>query len=193
MHFTLTIVFLAGLLGSTAAHAQNATARAAKEEQPVRAAEAHPEVYEEEETDPIPQYKGGEAALREMLARTTIVPQYAVNKQFGATVDVQFVLWPDGRMDSLHVANPVCCGLDEEAMRVVRATNGSWSPGIYEGKPVPTRVEVNVPFKVLHQTNISIKRLNEMRAGYPAYQQSPEYQNDQKAYQEKVQKQQPHE
>ncbi len=175
MRFVLTVILLTGLLSAPAAHAQMAAAR--------------PTIFTEEETNPEPLFRGGLTALREFVTRKTIIPQYATANQFGATVDVEFILWPDGRMDSLHISNPVCCGLDEEALRVVELTRGSWTPGLIKGQPVATRVEVNVPFLVNYQTSVSVKRLAELRTSFADYQKTPMYRAEREAHEVLVKQQ----
>lgn len=172
---TLTLARLLGLLLLTAA-----TPALAQAPDPNK-------TYSEEEVDPIPQFQGGAAAMRLFLEQKTITPQFALTNKFGGTVDVEFILMPDGRFDSLHVANPVCCGMDEEALRVVRLMEGKWVAGRLKGQPVRTRVEVNVPFKVAYQTNISLKRLAEVRKSFDAYRQTPAYEKDQEAYRAAIQ------
>ncbi len=144
--------------------------------------------YPEDVTDPLPTFVGGPEALRKFLLAHVVVPPFALTNQLAAAVDIEFVLHPDGRMDSIQVSNGACCGLDEEALRVARLTVGKWTPGSINGTPVKTRVDLPIVFRVANKNSRSVAFINEMKTKYVTYQGTPEHQKDQQTYQEEVAK-----
>jgi TonB family protein len=188
---TLTALLVVG--GALAAIApQTASAQAsAKANAKVMAPPSLTKTYPEEETNPIPEFTGGQTALRKFLTDHVIVPPFALNNQLAGAVDVEFVLTPDGQMDSLRVTNGVCCGLDEEALRVARLTAGKWKPGQIQGTAVRTRVDLPITFRVQNKNSRSVAYVQEMKVKYTTYQGSADYAKDQKEYEEKVSKQTP--
>ena len=145
--------------------------------------------YPEDDLDPLPEFQGGQEALRKFLAAHVVVPPFALANQLAAAVDVEFVLHPDGRVDSMRVTNGACCGLDEEALRVAALTGGKWTPGRLRGTPVKARVDLPITFRVANKSSRSVAYLNEMKTKFTAYQGTPEHQKDQQTYQEQVAKQ----
>lgn len=145
--------------------------------------------YIEDVTEPLPEFAGGQEILRRFLAAYVIVPPFALANELAAAVDVEFVLHPDGHIDSIGVSNGACCGLDEEAMRVAALTAGQWAPGRINGVAVKTRVDLPVVFRVANKNGRSVAYLEEMRAKFATYRATGEYQKDQQAYQEQVTKQ----
>lgn len=91
-----------------------------------------------------PQYPGGLEAFRTYLSQTIKYPPMANDAGIQGTVYVNFTVEKDGTLTDVRVDRKVGSGLDEEAMRVVRASK-RWVPGIQNGKTV--RVKYNVPVK----------------------------------------------
>lgn len=145
--------------------------------------------YSEDLTDPLPVYAGGPDELRKFLAEHVIIPPFALANELAGGVDVEFVLRPDGQIDSVQVSHGACCGLDEEAIRVARLTAGKWTPGRIEGVPVNARVDLPVTFRVANKNSRSAAYYKEMKAKYATYLNSNDYVNDQKKYEEQIAKQ----
>ncbi|MBC7447773.1 MAG: energy transducer TonB [Hymenobacteraceae bacterium] len=186
-HPLLVAVLIGGILA--AAPLQAAFAQKAKKAAPAPEVPSLTKTYPEDLTDPLPTFAGGAEALRKFLLAHVIVPPFALTNQLAGAVDIEFVLHPDGRMDSIQVSNGACCGLDEEALRVARLTVGKWTAGKIDGTPVKTRVDLPITFRVANKNSRSIAYLAEMKAKYVSYQGSPEQAKDQQTYQEQVGKQ----
>ncbi len=187
----LTAVSVVGCLLAAAAPHHTLAQTGAKAGTPVLAPPSLTKTYLEEETDPIPEFAGGQTALRKFLAEHVIVPPFALNNLLAGSVDVEFILTPDGQMDSLRVSNGVCCGLDEEALRVARLTAGKWTAGQIRGTAVRTRVDLPVTFRVQNKNSRSVAYVQEMKTKYVEYQRSADYEKDQKTQAEKASKQTP--
>ncbi len=147
--------------------------------------------YAEDLTDPLPAFAGGPEALRKFLADHVVIPPFATNNQLAGAVDVEFILDQQGQMDSLRVSTGVCCGLDEEALRVARLTAGKWTPGQIQGIPVRSRVDLPIVFRVLNKNSRSAAYVQEMKTKFATYQTSAEYTADQQKMQEQISKQTP--
>jgi hypothetical protein len=185
-----TRLFFALLGGVTLATAPLAPALAQKKGATEQVEEISlTKTYIEDVTDPLPEFAGGLEVLRKFLAANVIVPPFALANELAAAVDVEFVLHPDGHMDSIRVSNGACCGLNEEAERVAGLTAGKWTPGYIKGTAVKTRVELSVVFRIANKNTRSLAYLEEMRAKYATYQQTGEYRKDQQTYQDLVTKQ----
>jgi len=113
-----------------------------------------------EETDPnepdffliaekMPEYPGGEAALRNYLAGNTVYPKIARETGISGVVYVSFIIEPDGSISNIRALREVPGGCTEEAIRVVREMTG-WTPGMQRGKAVRVCMNLPVYFKLLN-------------------------------------------
>lgn len=93
-----------------------------------------------------PGFRDGE--LVKFLAKNINYPVSAVNKGTEGKVFVEFVIEKDGSISSVKVVKGIGEGCDEEAMRVIRLTNGKWSPGKNNGNPVRLRKVQPITFKL---------------------------------------------
>jgi TonB family protein len=90
----------------------------------------------------LPEFPGGDIALRRLIAQTVRYPQEAQEEGIQGKVYVNFVIQKDGSVANIKIAMGVHPTLDAEAIRVVKQMNG-WKPGRQKGKPV--RVSYTVP------------------------------------------------
>lgn len=93
----------------------------------------------------MPEFPGGEAALRRFIANSIKYPQIAQENGIQGRVYVQFVVERDGSVSSASVARGVDPSLDREALRVVN-TLPKWKPGLQRGKPVKVSYTVPINF-----------------------------------------------
>lgn len=145
--------------------------------------------YPEDITDPLPTFAGGPEALRKFLLAHLVVPPFAQANQLAGAVDIEFVLHPDGRMDSVRVSNGACCGLDEEALRVANLTAGKWTAGKIKSVAVKSRVDLPITFRVANKNSRSVAYYQEMKTKYTGYQGTADQQKDQQTHQEQISKQ----
>lgn len=74
-------------------------------------------------------------------------PQYAVENGIRGRVQVSFVIDEKGKVRDVKVVKGVHPSLDDEAVRVIEASP-DWKPGKLGGKPVRSRLTLNVEFKL---------------------------------------------
>ncbi|MHA4893515.1 TonB family protein [Pedobacter sp. PWIIR3] len=99
-------------------------------------------VYDFVSLEQQPAFKGGMKNFYTYLAKTVKYPAEAqrLNKQ--GKVFLSFIVEKDGSLSDIKVDRKAGYGLDEEAVRVLKASP-NWDPGIQQGKKV--RVKYNIP------------------------------------------------
>ena len=109
------------------------------------------EEEEEEETkvfyivEEMPEFPGGEVALRKWIAGEIKYPVIAQENGIQGKVYVTFVVGKDGSISNAVVARGVDPSLDKEALRVVNQLP-KWKPGKQRGKPVNVSYTVPINF-----------------------------------------------
>lgn len=113
------------------------------------------QVAEEEEEAPVfyiveemPEFPGGELALRKFLANAIKYPVIAQENGIQGKVYVSFVVGRDGQVSDARVLRSIDPSLDKEALRVVNSLP-KWRPGKQRGQPV--RVAFSVPITFVLQ------------------------------------------
>ena len=101
-------------------------------------------LYDYVSIEKAPEYPGGIDKFRAYLRETIKYPPMANESGLQGTVYVNFTVEKDGSLTDVRVDRKVGGGLDEEAIRVVKASK-KWIPGIQNSRPV--RVKYNVPVK----------------------------------------------
>ncbi|KOH46860.1 energy transducer TonB [Sunxiuqinia dokdonensis] len=114
---------------------------------------AQDEKEEEEEqvfyiVEEMPEFPGGELALRKFPANAIKYPVIAQENGIEGKVYVSFVVGKDGRVTNARVVRSVDQSLDKEALRVVNSLP-PWKPGLQRGQPV--RVAFSVPIHFVLQ------------------------------------------
>ncbi len=99
------------------------------------------------EVDQMPEFPGGETALRAYLGKEVKYPDEAVKKGIQGKVFVIFVVAKDGSVSGATVVRGVDPMLDAEALRVVN-TMPKWTPGKQNGKDVAVQFTVPINFKL---------------------------------------------
>jgi len=112
------------------------------------------ETAEEEEEDDaqvffivedMPEFPGGDLALRKYLASQIKYPVIAQENGIQGKVYVTFVVGKDGKVSNARIARGVDPSLDKEALRVVMGLP-TWKPGKQRGKPVNVSYTVPINF-----------------------------------------------
>lgn len=112
------------------------------------------EEEEEEESkvffivEDMPEFPGGELALRQYIANAIKYPVIAQENGIQGKVYVTFVVDKDGGVSDARIARGVDPSLDKEALRVVN-TLPKWKPGKQRGQAV--RVSYTVPINFVLQ------------------------------------------
>ncbi|MBW8323592.1 MAG: energy transducer TonB [Prolixibacteraceae bacterium] len=96
----------------------------------------------------MPDFPGGQLALRKFIAQAIKYPVIAQENGIQGKVFVNFVVNKDGSVTGAKIARGVDPALDKEALRVVNSLP-KWKPGKQGGKPV--RVSYTVPINFVLQ------------------------------------------
>lgn len=100
-------------------------------------------IFNGDDVDQQPSFPGGTNALNTFIASNLKYPVWAQEKGIQGRVVVKFIVEKDGSISNVEVDRSVNPGLDNEAMRVVKAMP-KWIPGQINGKAV--KVECSHPF-----------------------------------------------
>jgi TonB family protein len=93
----------------------------------------------------MPEFPGGELALRKYIANAIKYPVIAQENGIQGKVYVTFVVSKDGSVANAKIARGVDPSLDQEALRVVNALP-KWKPGMQKGKAVSVSYTVPINF-----------------------------------------------
>ncbi|MDP2888038.1 MAG: energy transducer TonB, partial [Bacteroidota bacterium] len=91
-------------------------------------------------------------SIDDYLKANVEYPEKALNDGYYGTEVIQFVVTPTGELAEFKVINSVCRDIDEEVVRVLKTTNGSWKPALVNSEPVPMAKEVSLVF-VLNESD----------------------------------------
>jgi TonB family protein len=99
-------------------------------------------------TEVSPSYPGGQAALSDYITNRIEYPQMAIDDNKEGTVNVQFIIDENGKVqDARVVGSKLGDGLDEEAERII-SVMPKWTPGKVKGKPVKTRLSLPITYRL---------------------------------------------
>ncbi len=93
----------------------------------------------------MPEFPGGDLALRKYIATAINYPVIAQENGIQGKVYVTFVVGKDGKVTNARIARGVDPSLDKEALRVVNSLP-TWKPGKQRGKPVNVSYTVPINF-----------------------------------------------
>jgi protein TonB len=101
-----------------------------------------------EMTEVRPAFPGGQTALEDYITNNIEYPQMAVDNNKEGTVNVQFVIDENGKIENAKViGSKLGDGLDEAAETAI-SRMPKWEPGKVKGKNVKTRLTLPVTFKI---------------------------------------------
>ncbi|MDR0567434.1 MAG: energy transducer TonB [Prevotellaceae bacterium] len=95
----------------------------------------------------MPQFPGGDKALRKYLAEQVRYPALAAENNIQGRVVIRFVVGKDGSVSRVEVLQGIDRVCDEEAVRVVKSMP-KWIPGRHNGRAVPVVYTVPIVFKL---------------------------------------------
>lgn len=93
----------------------------------------------------MPEFMDGIAAMRKFIDQNIRYPRIARESDIQGTVYVGFIVETDGQLTHITVKRGLTRDMDEEAVRVVKATSGKWKAGKQDDKIV--RVAYTIPVK----------------------------------------------
>lgn len=114
-----------------------------------------------------PQFKGGSYGFADFLKKNTIYPSFSKDNCIQGTTEISFKLDAKGKVYFSKVTKRIGTDLDEEALRLVRMTNGKWQiPTDYD-----TNTFITVPVKfTLQGYNCEQKSKQEISQAINQYQ-----------------------
>lgn len=95
----------------------------------------------------MPQYPGGDEAMKKYLQDNLKYPETAKNDQIEGKVVVGFVVDKKGKIQSPRIVRSISPELDQEALRVIKSMP-KWTPGKQKGKKVAVSYNVPINFKI---------------------------------------------
>lgn len=95
----------------------------------------------------MPEYPGGEEALRKFIADKVKYPVAAADSSIQGKVFVAFVVEKDGSIGRARIARGVDPSLDKEALRVVNSLP-KWIPGKQRGQNVAVSFTIPINFQL---------------------------------------------
>jgi len=93
-------------------------------------------------------FYGGDSAWHKFLTKNFRYPDRAVENEIQGTVIIQFVVNKEGKIEDAHVEKSVEYSLDNEALRIIRKSNGNWIPALQNGKNVKSYKRQPFEFKL---------------------------------------------
>lgn len=90
---------------------------------------------------------GGNVAFFTWIAENQKYPDLARKRHIQGKVPVEFTVQPDGSLTDIRVIQKHGSGLDEEAVRLLKAAP-KWEPAIYQGKPIKQKMNLPVLFQL---------------------------------------------
>jgi len=106
-------------------------------------AEEEPIVWAEN----MPEFPGGEIALRTFIANNIKYPELAAESEIQGTVYVRFVVTKTGKVGEVQVTRGVDPLLDQESIRVIQKLP-NFKPGSQGGRPVNVWYSVPIVFQL---------------------------------------------
>lgn len=103
------------------------------------------EVFEEAEQ--MPEFPGGIRKLLDLLNKSIVYPQAAIDAEIQGRVIVQFIVEKDGMPGNFEVMCPVSPELDAEVLRVLKLMP-EWKPAMKNGQAVRCKLTVPVTFRL---------------------------------------------
>jgi len=110
--------------------------------------------------DKMPEFPGGEEALRNYINNSIQYPEYAIENEIMGRVFVSFVVSKTGEVANCKVVRGVDESIDIEALRVINSLP-SWKPAVKNGEFVNVRYTVPIKFeKNFSQTKREVMPIN---------------------------------
>jgi TonB family protein len=96
----------------------------------------------------LPVFEGGDQLFYRFLVTELIYPQEAIEREIQGKVYITFEVDTLGHISNLSVVRSVHPLLDEEALRVMRKTDGKWKPATMNALPISSKMTVPVVFSL---------------------------------------------
>jgi TonB family protein len=98
-----------------------------------------------QEIDP-PTCYGGKKLLKEFIKEEMIYPEIALKKNIEGTVELSFIVEPNGSTSNLNIEEHVSPEIDKEAIRIFKKI--LWNPAKELGKPIALSHSIKIKFNI---------------------------------------------
>lgn len=98
------------------------------------------------ETPPKPVFKEAGTSMQQFMADNFRYPEPALRQNITGTVNLSFVVEPNGRISNVEIQKHLGAGCSEEAIRLVKLF--TWTPGMAGGKAVRTMMSLSMSFSL---------------------------------------------
>ena len=117
--------------------------------EPPPVAEQAPKIVEDaiDYPDVEAEFPGGQEAMHAFIVENLQYPDVSLEMKEQGVVYVSFIVEKDGSLSDIVVVRGVSADLDREARRVVRLMP-KWTPAELKGKPVRSRYQLPLKFKL---------------------------------------------
>lgn len=82
--------------------------------------------------------------VRNFVFKNFCCPLQTVICNKEGTEVIQFTITPTGNLSNFEIINSVCPKVDEELIRVLKMTDGMWTPGLKDGSPTAMEQEISI-------------------------------------------------
>ncbi len=93
-----------------------------------------------------PTCYSGKHLLKEFIREEMVYPEKALKKKIEGTVELSFIVKPDGKTGNLSVIAPVSPEIDAEAIRIFNKV--LWNPATDLGKPIAMIQTLEIKFNI---------------------------------------------
>jgi TonB family protein len=90
-------------------------------------------------------FKGKAGTITEFVRQNVRYPQAGAGLPTEGNIGLRFTVMKDGTLEKVEVMERQHPALEQEAVRLLKATSGSWEPALVNGKPVTTQVSLHLP------------------------------------------------
>ncbi|MCB0519775.1 MAG: TonB family protein [Lewinellaceae bacterium] len=97
-----------------------------------------------------------DSKMLEFIYQNVKYPAIARENQIEGTAVVKFTIEKDGSISNAEVVRDAGGGLGQEALRVVKMTNGKWTPGRQRGQTVRTQMNIPIKFRLDGSMNVGV-------------------------------------
>jgi TonB family protein len=95
----------------------------------------------------MPEFDGGQEARNVFIQKNINYPTLARQNNIEGRVQIEFVVWSDGKISQIKALTNKGWGLEEEAVRLIKMMP-TWKPGKQNGKVVTVRFSIPIVFKI---------------------------------------------
>lgn len=102
-----------------------------------------------------PSFKGGEDAFLSFIDSTLKYPEEALEMRIQGDVFISLYVNEDGSISDINIENGIGSGCNDEALRIIRLTNGMWIPGRVTDTTKRLKISIPIKFQIIYGRDIN--------------------------------------